>query len=65
MFSATEDKIVSTEAIQKFAARARMCRLTDIPGARHEIMQERQIFREEFWAAFDRFIPGTKEWEIL
>ncbi len=65
MFSAAEDKIVSIEAIQNFAAEARMCRLTDIPGARHEIMQERQAFREEFWAAFDKFIPGTKEWEIL
>ncbi len=63
MLSAADDQIVSSEAIQKFAARARMCRLTDIPGARHEIMQERQAFREEFWAAFDKFIPGTKEWE--
>lgn len=65
IFSASDDKIVSSEAIQKFAARARMCRLTDIPGARHEIMQERQAFREEFWAAFDKFIPGTKEWQAL
>jgi lysophospholipase len=65
MFSAANDEIVSSEAIQKFAAEARMCRLTGIPGARHEIMQERQAFREEFWAAFDKFIPGTKEWEIL
>ncbi len=63
MLSAANDQIVSSEAIQSFAARARMCRLTDIPGARHEIMQERQIFREEFWAAFDKFIPGTKEWQ--
>ena len=65
ILSAADDKIVSSEAIQKFAARARMCRLTDIPGARHEIMQERQTFREEFWAAFDKFIPGTKEWQVL
>ncbi len=63
MFSAADDQVVSSEAIQKFANQARMCRLTDIPGARHEIMQERQTFREEFWAAFDKFIPGTKEWE--
>ena len=65
MLSAAADEIVSPEAIQTFAVRARMCRLTDIPGARHEIMQERQTFREEFWAAFDQFIPGTKAWQIL
>ncbi len=65
ILSAANDKIVSSEAIQNFATRARMCRLTDIPGARHEIMQERQTFREEFWAAFDKFIPGTKAWQIL
>ncbi len=65
MFSAASDRIVSSEAVQKFASQARMCRLTDIPGARHEIMQERQTFREEFWAAFDKFIPGTKEWQDI
>lgn len=64
MFSAADDRIVSSEVIQNFAFQARMCRLTDIPGARHEIMQERQAFREEFWAAFDKFIPGTKEWQV-
>ncbi len=63
MVSASNDSIVSSEEIQKFAQRARMCRLAVIPGARHEIMQECQIYREEFWAAFDKFIPGTPEWE--
>lgn len=63
MFSAADDHVVSSRAIQKFAARGRMCHLTDIPGARHEILQESDRFREEFWAAFDAFIPGTKEWQ--
>jgi lysophospholipase len=62
IFSAANDEVVSTQAIQDFAARARMCRLTDIPGSRHEILQERDIFRQEFWAAFDRFIPGASDW---
>lgn len=63
MFSAADDHVVSSRAIQNFATKARMCRLTDIPGARHEILQESDRYREKFWAAFDAFIPGTKEWQ--
>jgi len=63
MFSAADDEVVSSHAIQEFANRARMCRLTDIPGAHHELLQELDVFREEFWAAFDAFIPGTQEWQ--
>jgi lysophospholipase len=32
-----------------------------IPGARHEILMERDVIREEFWAAFDAFIPGSPD----
>ena len=32
-----------------------------IPGARHEILMERDEIREQFWAAFDAFIPGTPD----
>lgn len=63
MFAATDDRIADLRAIQNFAARARMCRLMEITGARHEILQETDRFRAEFWAAFDAFIPGTKEWQ--
>ncbi len=28
-------------------------------GARHEIMQELDYIREQFWAAFDAFVPGV------
>ena len=30
-----------------------------IPGARHEILMEQDRYREQFWAAFDAFVPGT------
>jgi lysophospholipase len=30
-----------------------------IPGARHELLMERNSLRELFWAAFDAFIPGS------
>ena len=35
--------------------------LLTIDGARHEILQEADIYREQFLAAFDAFIPGTGE----
>jgi lysophospholipase len=31
-----------------------------IVGAQHELMMERDAFREQFWAAFDAFIPGSR-----
>ena len=31
-----------------------------IPGARHELLQERNSLREQFWAAFDAYIPGAR-----
>ena len=30
-----------------------------IPGARHEILMERDPIRAQFWAAFDAFVPGS------
>ena len=30
-----------------------------VPGARHEILQEQDLYRKQFWAAFDAFVPGT------
>ncbi len=30
-----------------------------IAGARHEILQEQDRYRSQFWAAFDAFVPGT------
>ena len=29
-----------------------------VPGAKHELLSERDIFRQQFFAAFDAFIPG-------
>ena len=29
-----------------------------IPGSRHEILMERDEFRDQFWVAFDAFIRG-------
>ena len=30
-----------------------------LPRARHGILQEQDQYRNQFWAAFDAFVPGT------
>jgi lysophospholipase len=30
-----------------------------IPGAQHELLMEQDGYRQQFWAAFDAFVPGT------
>ena len=32
-----------------------------IDGARHEILQEADVYREQFLAAFDAFVPGSDD----
>jgi lysophospholipase len=53
------DQVVSTPAIEDYATRLRSGSLVTIDGARHEILQEADIYREQFFAAFDAFIPGV------
>jgi len=54
------DPIVSLRAIEDFASRLRLGTHVLIPGARHEVLQERNALREQFWAAFDAYIPGSR-----
>ena len=35
-------------------------RLIVVDGAQHELMMERDVFRDQFFAAFDSFIPGVE-----
>lgn len=59
MLGAGQDAVVSTPAIEDFALRTRAGSHVVIAGARHEIMMERPLFQEQFWAAFDAFVPGS------
>jgi lysophospholipase len=59
VFAAGEDPIASTAAIERFAVRLRAGSHLVIPGARHEILMERDFLRAQFWAAFDAFVPGS------
>jgi lysophospholipase len=58
LVASSRDEIVSTPAIERFAQRLDIASLITIPGARHEILMERDDLRALFFAAFDAFIPG-------
>lgn len=57
--AAGADTVVSTPAIEEFASGMRLGSVLTIDGARHEILQEADFYREQFLAAFDAFIPGS------
>ena len=59
MIAASNDTIVSTPAIEEFAYHLRGGSHLVIAGSRHEILQEQDRYRAQFWAAFDAFVPGT------
>jgi len=55
------DQVTDCAATERFAARLRGGRIIVIEGAEHEIMIERDALRDQFWAAFDAFVPGGAE----
>jgi lysophospholipase len=59
MLAASNDTIVSTSAIEEFAYHLRAGSHLVIAGSKHEILQEQERYRSQFWAAFDAFVPGT------
>jgi len=59
MVAAGDDRVVSTPAIEAVAFRMKIGSHIVIPAARHEILMERDPIREQFWAAFDAFVPGS------
>ncbi|MBZ6077377.1 alpha/beta fold hydrolase [Microvirga puerhi] len=61
IIAAGADPVCATPATERFASRLKAGHAIVIPGARHEIMMERDDIREQFWAAFDAFIPGSSD----
>jgi lysophospholipase len=59
IIAAGRDEVVSTPACEEFALHLRAGARLVVAGARHEILQEQDHYRAQFWAAFDAFIPGT------
>jgi lysophospholipase len=62
IFAAGQDSIVSTTATEEFALRLKVGSLVLIPQSRHEILQETDAVRLQFWATFDAYLGiGTSE----
>ncbi|MEZ5925586.1 MAG: alpha/beta hydrolase [Hyphomicrobiaceae bacterium] len=53
---AGEDRVAQSRAVEDFALRLKLARHIVIPHARHEILQERDELRQQFWAAFDAYV---------
>jgi lysophospholipase len=56
LFAAGMDSVVSTTHIEELALRLKIGRHLLIPQARHEILQETDAVRKDFWAAFDAYL---------
>ncbi|MFV2091721.1 MAG: alpha/beta fold hydrolase [Hyphomicrobiales bacterium] len=63
MIAAGQDTVVSNRAIDLLGRDLRGGGSLVIDGARHEILMERDRYRELFWAAFDAFVPGGDDIE--
>jgi lysophospholipase len=59
--AAGADAVVSTPAIERYVRRVKSASLLTVDGARHELLQEADIYREQLLAAFDAFVPGSEE----
>lgn len=55
--TAGEDRVVCNDAAGRLVARLPASHSVCIEGAYHEILQEKDEIRSQFWQAFDRFIP--------
>lgn len=56
---AGNDNVVSNRVLEMFTTQVKTCQLLVIAGAKHEILQERDEIRDQFWAAFDAYVPGS------
>lgn len=59
LVAAGADRVVDSQATAQYARKLRAGSLLTIDGARHELLQEADLYREQVLAAFDAFIPGT------
>ena len=59
MVAAGRDEVVSLPATEAFGSNLLAGSHLILAGARHEILQEQDHYRRQFWAAFDAFVPGT------
>ncbi len=58
VLAAGSDPLIDSDVTCRMAERWRGARCVVIPGARHELLMERDGIREQVMAAFDAFVPG-------
>ena len=58
LVAAGADRVVSSLAIEELARRLKIGSHVSIPGSNHEILQERDDLRQQFWAVFDGYVLG-------
>ena len=56
VMAAGRDRLVLNDATRRFTARMPAGAYQMIEGAEHEILMERDVFRQKFWQAFDAFM---------
>ena len=56
VIGAGADRIVLTAETRKFAARMPNATYVEIEGAEHEMLMERNVYRRQWWEAFDAFL---------
>ena len=61
MFVAGSDRVVSSARAERFGHRLKAGSVITLAQSGHEILSERDSVRERFWAAFDAFIPGSRD----
>lgn len=59
ILTAGSDTVVSSLAATQYARDLRSGAHIAIDGAKHELMQEADRYRDQFFAAFGQFVPGT------
>ena len=60
-FTAGQDRIVASRATEDYCDLLKVGRCIELPDAQHEILQERDSIRSQFWAAFDGYMD-VGEW---
>lgn len=64
MIVAGGDRVVNAKAAMHFGAKLHCASVLTIDGAYHELLQESDFYREQVFAAFDAFIPGSATPEL-
>jgi lysophospholipase len=59
IIAAGSDTVVSNAAIEDFGVLLRAGTQLVVAGAKHELLMEQDRYRQQFWAAFDAYVPGT------